>query len=89
VTISDDVGQAEVVELLQQLIRNECVNDDRVESGQEIRSADVLQSYFEGSGIDLETFDAAPVDVASSRASRAPTRAHRPCCSWDTPTSSR
>lgn len=52
--------EGEVVELLQQLIRNECVNDDRVESGQEIRSADVLESYLEGSGLDLQTFDAAP-----------------------------
>jgi acetylornithine deacetylase/succinyl-diaminopimelate desuccinylase-like protein len=52
--------EGEVVELLQQLIRNECVNDDRVESGQEIRSSDVLETYLEGAGLDLATFDAAP-----------------------------
>jgi acetylornithine deacetylase/succinyl-diaminopimelate desuccinylase-like protein len=54
------VREGEVVELLQQLIRNQCVNDDRVESGHEIRSADVLETYLEGSGIDLQAFDAAP-----------------------------
>ena len=58
--IATEVDETEVVELLQQLIRNECVNDDRVESGQEIRSADLLQSYLEGPGLDLETYDAAP-----------------------------
>jgi acetylornithine deacetylase/succinyl-diaminopimelate desuccinylase-like protein len=52
--------EGEVVELLQQLIRNECVNDDRVESGQEIRSSDLLETYLEGSGLDLATYDAAP-----------------------------
>jgi acetylornithine deacetylase/succinyl-diaminopimelate desuccinylase-like protein len=54
------VREGEVVELLQQLIRNECVNDDRVESGNEIRTADVLATYLEGSGLDLQTYDAAP-----------------------------
>jgi acetylornithine deacetylase/succinyl-diaminopimelate desuccinylase-like protein len=52
-------SEGEVVELLQQLIRNECVNDDSVESGQEIRSADVLETYLEGSGLQLQTYDAA------------------------------
>ena len=32
----------EVTELLQQLIRNQCVNDGRPESGDEVRSADLL-----------------------------------------------
>lgn len=50
----------EVVELLQQLIRNRCVNEDRVDSGQEVRSADVLTTYLEGRGLDIETFDSAP-----------------------------
>jgi acetylornithine deacetylase/succinyl-diaminopimelate desuccinylase-like protein len=57
---AEQVVEGEVVELLQQLIRNECVNDDRVESGNEIRSADVLESYLEGSGLDIATYDAAP-----------------------------
>jgi acetylornithine deacetylase/succinyl-diaminopimelate desuccinylase-like protein len=50
----------EVVELLQTLIRNRCVNDGSVESGQEIRSAEVLQQVLEGSGVDLERHEGAP-----------------------------
>ncbi len=50
----------EVTELLQQLIRNACVNDGTVESGQEVRSTDVLKTVLEGPGIDIETYDAAP-----------------------------
>ena len=44
---------AEVTDLLQQLIRNACVNDGTPESGQEVRSADLLQTYLEGPGCDL------------------------------------
>jgi acetylornithine deacetylase/succinyl-diaminopimelate desuccinylase-like protein len=54
------VLEGEVVELLQQLIRNACVNDGSAESGQEVRSSDVLADYLDGSGLDLETYDAAP-----------------------------
>ncbi|MFZ6004857.1 MAG: M20/M25/M40 family metallo-hydrolase [Actinomycetota bacterium] len=50
----------EVTQLLQQLIRNACVNDGTVESGHEVRSADVLESYLEGSGVDLERFEPSP-----------------------------
>jgi hypothetical protein len=38
------------VDLLQTLIRNQCVNDGTPDSGQETRNADVLQSYVEGPG---------------------------------------
>jgi acetylornithine deacetylase/succinyl-diaminopimelate desuccinylase-like protein len=55
-----DTTTGEVTELLQQLIRNECVNDGTAESGQEIRSVDTLQSYFEGSGVDLQRFEPLP-----------------------------
>jgi acetylornithine deacetylase/succinyl-diaminopimelate desuccinylase-like protein len=51
---------AEVTDLLQHLIRNACVNDGSRESGGEIRSADVLQSYLEGPGLDLERYEPAP-----------------------------
>ncbi len=47
----------EAVELLQALIRNACVNDGTVESGQEIRSAELLQHYLEGAGLDVERFE--------------------------------
>ena len=50
----------ETIELLQTLIRNRCVNDGSVESGGEVRNADVLQQVVEGAGVDVERFDAAP-----------------------------
>ena len=50
----------EVTDLLQHLIRNACVNDGSDESGQEVRSADVLTSYLEGSGLDLEVYESSP-----------------------------
>jgi acetylornithine deacetylase/succinyl-diaminopimelate desuccinylase-like protein len=50
----------ETVELLQQLIRNECVNDGTPESGQEARSADVLTTYLEGGGLDVESYEPTP-----------------------------
>ena len=53
-------GTSEIVELLQQLIRNRCVNDGSIESGQEVRSVDVLEGVLEGSGLDLQRFEAAP-----------------------------
>lgn len=49
-----------VVELLQQLIRNACVNDGTPESGFEARSTDVLRCVIEGSGVDIETYEAGP-----------------------------
>lgn len=50
----------ESVELLQTLIRNACVNDGTEASGQEIRNADVLTTYLEGAGLEVEQFHAAP-----------------------------
>ena len=50
----------EVTDLLQQLIRNACVNDGTEASGQEVRSADLLQTYLEGDGLDIERYEAAP-----------------------------
>jgi len=47
----------DTVELLQTLIRNECVNDGTAESGHETRNADVLQAYVEGSGVDIERWE--------------------------------
>ncbi len=56
----DDKRTAQTVELLQEMIRNECVNDGRVESGDEVRNSDMLQTYLEGAGLDVETFEPAP-----------------------------
>ncbi len=50
----------EVTELLQQLIRNQCVNDGRPESGEETRSADLLRDYLEGVGLAVERFEPLP-----------------------------
>ena len=55
----DDVT-GEVTELLQHLIRNGCVNDGSAESGHEVRSTDLLQSYLEGAGLDLEVYEPTP-----------------------------
>ena len=48
----------ETTELLQTLIRNECVNDGTPDSGGERRNADVLATYLEGAGLDVERFTA-------------------------------
>lgn len=47
----------EVVDLLQQLIRNACVNDGTRESGHEYRSVETLVDYF---GVAGEVFEPAP-----------------------------
>jgi acetylornithine deacetylase/succinyl-diaminopimelate desuccinylase-like protein len=47
-------------ELLQTLIRNQCVNDGTPGSGGESRNADVLAAVLEGPGVDLERYDALP-----------------------------
>ncbi len=55
-----DTATGETVELLQTMIRNACVNDGTAASGQEVRSADVLQTYLEGAGLDVESFEPTP-----------------------------
>ncbi len=47
----------ETVELLQALIRNQCVNDGTEGSGFEDRSARLLRDELEGSGVDLQMFE--------------------------------
>ena len=49
-----------MTELLQQLIRNACVNDGSPESGQESRSVDTLLAVLEGPGVDIETYEPTP-----------------------------
>jgi acetylornithine deacetylase/succinyl-diaminopimelate desuccinylase-like protein len=48
------------VELLQALIRNECVNDGTPDSGNETRNSDLLVSYLEGTGVDIQTYTPRP-----------------------------
>jgi acetylornithine deacetylase/succinyl-diaminopimelate desuccinylase-like protein len=58
----DPTGQ--VTEVLQGLIRNACVNDGAVGSGQEAVSADLLSAYLEGPGLDMETYEPMPGRVS-------------------------
>ncbi len=54
----------QTIDLLQQLIRNECVNDGTAESGHEVRNADVLQHWLEGSGLDFQRYEPSPGRVS-------------------------
>ncbi len=47
-------------ELVQQLIRNECVNDGTIESGHETRNANTIASALEQSKLDFEFFEEIP-----------------------------
>ncbi|MEO1063186.1 MAG: M20/M25/M40 family metallo-hydrolase [Actinomycetota bacterium] len=57
---SIDELTGETVELLQQLIRNRCVNEAVVDSGEEERSARLLRDELDGLGLDVETVDIEP-----------------------------
>lgn len=50
---------AEVTDLLQLLIRNQCVNDGTLASGEETRSVDLLAGYLAGAG-DHEIYEPQP-----------------------------
>ncbi|AZA08195.1 M20/M25/M40 family metallo-hydrolase [Corynebacterium pseudopelargi] len=50
--------------LLQDLIRNACVNDLTAPSGQEVRNADTLEAFFAGSGAQVQRFESAPGRVS-------------------------
>ena len=86
-TRTDDDPTAEVTDLLQQLIRNACVNDGTAASGGEARSVDVLAQYLGTRGLDVERYEPAAGAGQPRRAHRGhrPDRAER-CCSWATPT---
>lgn len=58
--MSTTVRDGEVVELLQDLIRNRCVNDGSAESGQEVASADRIAGLLEEAGADSERFEPVP-----------------------------
>ena len=55
-----DLTTNQPVDLLQTMIRNACVNDGTPESGQEVRNADVLQTFLEGAGLDLQRYEPTP-----------------------------
>jgi acetylornithine deacetylase/succinyl-diaminopimelate desuccinylase-like protein len=58
-TRADD-PTAEATDLLRDLIQNQCVNDGRVESGQETKSVDLLGNFLEGAGLDMERYEPQP-----------------------------
>src|SRR5207244_13148922 len=58
VAVSDLLG--EVTDLTQQMIRNACVNDGSPTSGNETKSAELLASYLDGSGVDVEIYEPLP-----------------------------
>ena len=53
---SPEEFEGPTTELLQALIRNECVNDGTPDSGFETRSSEMLIHYLEGAGLDVERF---------------------------------
>ena len=50
-TLSSEVRDPEVVDLLQQLLRNACVNDGTDASGHEIDNAELLRARPRGVGL--------------------------------------
>ena len=66
----NDALTGQTVELLQQMIRNQCVNDGTVGSGQEIRTSDLLRGYLEGSGLDIEVYEPAGAPGRTSLVAR-------------------
>jgi acetylornithine deacetylase/succinyl-diaminopimelate desuccinylase-like protein len=51
---------AETTDLLQRLIRNECVNDGTPTSGHEIRSVDLLEDYLRLPGVEMKRYEPMP-----------------------------
>jgi acetylornithine deacetylase/succinyl-diaminopimelate desuccinylase-like protein len=51
---------AETTDLLQRLIRNACVNEGTPESGHEVRSVDLLESYLNVPGVEMKRYEPLP-----------------------------
>lgn len=50
----------ETTDLLQHLIRNECVNDGTAASGHELRSVETLESYLRMPGVEMQRYEPSP-----------------------------
>ena len=50
----------ETTDLLQHLIRNECVNDGTVASGHEMKSVETLESYLRMPGVEMKRYEPSP-----------------------------
>ena len=70
--ITAESAPGPTTELLQSLIRNQCVNDGTPDSGEEVRNADLLQAYLEGGGLDVARRAGAVPDGAHRRRAREP-----------------
>jgi acetylornithine deacetylase/succinyl-diaminopimelate desuccinylase-like protein len=57
--VTTDVME-ETTDLLQRLIRNSCVNEGTAESGHEIRSVDLLESYLRAPGVEMKRYEPVP-----------------------------
>ena len=78
--ITAESATGPTTELLQSLIRNQCVNDGTPDSGEEVRNADLLQTYLEGGGLDVAALrQPARAHVDRRRASRAAIPTPRRC----------
>ena len=60
-TLYDDT-----LSLLQELIRNACVNDLTPDSGHEVRNADSLEKFFAGEDVQIERFESHQAAFPSS-----------------------
>ena len=56
--MTDTLGEA--TELLQQLIRNRCVNDGTPDSGHETRNVETLAAYLAGPGVEMQRYEPHP-----------------------------
>lgn len=54
----------DTLELLQELIRNACVNDLTDDSGHEVRNADTLERFFAGTDVQVQRFEPHPGRVS-------------------------
>ncbi|RRQ26575.1 M20/M25/M40 family metallo-hydrolase [Rhodococcus sp. Eu-32] len=54
----------ESVSLLSRLIANRCVNDGTPDSGQEVRNADTIEEYLDGSGVEVTRVEPHPGRVS-------------------------
>jgi acetylornithine deacetylase/succinyl-diaminopimelate desuccinylase-like protein len=50
----------ETTDLLQHLIRNECVNDGTAASGHEMKSVETLESYLRTPGVEMKRYEPSP-----------------------------
>jgi len=60
----EQLFQTELVPLFQELIKNACVNNGKVDSGQEIRSANTLERYLNAAGLNCQRWEPQPGRVS-------------------------